>query len=245
MAAGAERGEMTLLVLAGGFGTRLKSAVGNVPKALAPVEGTPFLQLQIRHWVAQGVRSFVFLLHHEAAQVIDFLRCRRDDLLKDCSVAWTVEPKPMDTGGAVAYAIRDQRIVGDVLVSNADTWLGSGIREMREAVSPAMAVVRVRDVARYGEVVFDEGCRVTSFNEKGGQGRGGWINAGLCRLCPALFDDWHGNVLSLERDVFPALVKEGALGVVRVNTDFIDIGVPQDYRRFCAWEAAGGREGLL
>ena len=64
---------MRLLVLAGGFGTRLKSVVNNVPKALAPVGSVPFLQLQIEHWYAQGIREFCFLLHHQADKIFTFL----------------------------------------------------------------------------------------------------------------------------------------------------------------------------
>ena len=62
-----------MLVLAGGFGTRLQSVLANVPKALAPIGDTTFLHLQIEHWIAQGLRSFVFLLHHQAEQIITFL----------------------------------------------------------------------------------------------------------------------------------------------------------------------------
>ena len=61
---------MRLLVLAGGFGTRLKTSIGDVPKALAPIGGIPFLQLQLEHWLSQGVQEFNFLLHHQADQII-------------------------------------------------------------------------------------------------------------------------------------------------------------------------------
>ena len=61
---------MKLLVLAGGFGTRLHSVVAEVPKALAPIGSVPFLQLQIDHWKTQGINSFVFLLHHD--QIVFF-----------------------------------------------------------------------------------------------------------------------------------------------------------------------------
>ena len=55
---------MKLLVLAGGFGTRLQSVVTAVPKALAPIGNVPFLHLQIAHWKSQGVNSFLFLLQY-------------------------------------------------------------------------------------------------------------------------------------------------------------------------------------
>ena len=56
---------MDMLVLAGGFGTRLKDAVSDVPKPMAPINGVPLLQLQLDHWIIQGQRSFIFLLYHQ------------------------------------------------------------------------------------------------------------------------------------------------------------------------------------
>jgi D-glycero-alpha-D-manno-heptose 1-phosphate guanylyltransferase len=212
---------------------------------MAPVGDTPFLQLQIQHWIAQGVRSFVFLLHHQAGQIIEFLQARHNDVLRECSVRWTVEPQPMDTGGAIAYAVRSQGLCGDFLSTNADTWLGGGIREMCESVAPAVAVLRVADIARYGEVLYDEYASVTKFVEKEGRQTAGWINAGLCRLNTALFDSWNGSPMSLERDIFPQLASRGVLKAVPVTADFMDIGVPDDYRRFCAWATSGRGEELL
>jgi NDP-sugar pyrophosphorylase family protein len=60
---------MRLLVLAGGFGTRLKTAVTDVPKALAHIGDVPFLRLQLEQWHVQGLRKFIFLLHHQADQI--------------------------------------------------------------------------------------------------------------------------------------------------------------------------------
>lgn len=235
---------MKLLVLAGGFGTRLQSVLPGTPKALAPVGEAPFLALQLENWVAQGIRSFVFLLHHQANQITDFLDTVKSGLLKDCEVVSLVEPAPMDTGGAVAYAVRELGLDGDFLVTNADTWLGSGIRELTASHAPAMAVIRLDDSSRYGQVQFDDSHRVTAFTEKNALGAPGWINAGLCRLRADMFDNWDGSRFSLERQTFPELVQRGELRAVAIEPDFIDIGIPEDYQRFCRWIEAG-RKGTL
>lgn len=235
---------MRLLVLAGGFGTRLQSVMSDIPKALAPVGNVPFLHLQIEHWIAQGVSSFVFLLHHQADLIIRFLQKEEAALLKDCDVQWLIEPAPMDTGGAVAYAIEQLHLSGDFLVTNADTWLGAGIEEMCRAKSPAMAVIELSDAARYGRVQLDGEHCVIAFDEKSGKAGEGWVNAGLCHLKADLFKDWDHQPFSLERIGFPAMVARGELKAVRLNTDFIDIGIPDDYFRFCRWIAAD-RKGSL
>jgi NDP-sugar pyrophosphorylase family protein len=235
---------MKMFVLAGGFGTRLQSVVVEVPKALAPVGNVPFLHLQVEHWIAQGLNSFVFLLHHQADLIINFLKIEKARLLKDCEVQWLVEPTPMGTGGALAYAVEQLDFLGDFLVTNADTWLGKGCKEVCQFDAPAMAVVELSNAGRYGLVQLDDQNHVTAFNEKSSTHGPGWINAGLCRLNSELFKDWNHMPFSLEQISFPALAASGDLKAVPLSTDFIDIGIPDDYFRFCRWITAD-RKGRL
>jgi len=224
-----------ILVLAGGFGTRLKTVVANVPKALAPVCGVPFLQLQLEHWLSQGLCEFTFLLHHQADQVITFLQKNQSGHLNDCNINWIIEPTPKDTGGAIAHAVRELGLVGDFLTVNADTWLGGGIQDLIKATSPTMAVLKREDISRYGQVHFNNCGRITAFTEKNLCREPGWINAGLCHLHAELFKDWDGAPFSLERKLFLELVENHSLLAYSLKTDFIDIGVPEDYHRFCRW----------
>ncbi len=233
-----------MLVLAGGFGTRLQSVVSEVPKAMAPVCGVPFLSLQIKHWIDQGLRSFVFLLHHHADQIISFLVAEKSGLLKDCEVQWVNEPTPMGTGGAVAYAVQKLHLTGDFLITNADTWMGTGVKELALFVSPSMAVLNFSDASRYGLVKFDDNFHVTDFTEKSHEKGPGWINAGLYHLNVDLFKHWDGQAFSLERDCLPKLARCGSLKAVAFQSEFIDIGIPDDYFRFCHWISSGRKNKL-
>ena len=226
---------MKLFVLAGGFGTRLHPVVSEVPKALAPVGGVPFLRLQIEHWKSQGLVSFVFLLHHQADLIVDFLGNENNGLLRDCEVEWLIEPVPMGTGGAVAFAVEQLKVVDDFLVTNADTWIGTEGKEMLAIDSPAIAVVKVENAGRYGGVQFDAGKTVTDFVEKNAASEPGWINAGLCRLSPELFKNWDHQPFSLEAVSFPLWAASRTLSAVPLDIDFIDIGIPDDYFRMCRW----------
>jgi D-glycero-alpha-D-manno-heptose 1-phosphate guanylyltransferase len=224
-----------ILVLAGGFGTRLRSAVADVPKPLAPIAGQPYLGYLIDSWVAQGVGALTFLLHYQAgliqAYVVELEQAGR---LKGCKVRFLVEPEPMGTGGAVAYAVHELQLHGDFLVSNADTWLGSGVVQLAGAQSPAIAVIPVANTQRYGRVRLAAN-KISLFEEKQDSYGEGLINAGLYHLEGGLFAHWNGQPFSLEHEIFPALVKAGSLNSVTLDTDFIDIGVPEDYYRFCQW----------
>jgi D-glycero-alpha-D-manno-heptose 1-phosphate guanylyltransferase len=226
---------MRLLVLAGGFGTRLSSVLGSNAKALAPIGEKPFLRIQLEHWISQGITQFSFLLHHQADQIISFLDSEKTGVLKSCDIDYVIEATPLDTGGAVANAAKELRLQGDFLLVNADTWLSTGIKEVSERKSPSIAVVRATMGKRYGQVRFNQKFQVTSFTEKGENVTVGWINAGLFKLTASVFSDWDGTSFSLERKVLTELADTRTLRAIPLETNFIDIGIPSDYTRFCRW----------
>lgn len=228
-----------LFVLAGGFGTRLRSAVSDVPKPLAPVFGKPYLNYMIESWVQAGVTQFAFLLHHEADKIKNFLgEHQKNGYLNGCDVSVVTEPSPLGTGGSLAYAVQELGLDGSFLVSNADTWLGSGIWQLSAAEAPAIAIVHVENSQRYGGV-WTKNNKVVRFEEKQNAARAGWINAGLYHLHADLFKGWSGQPFSMERELLPRLVNAGQLNAVCVETDFVDIGIPDDYFRFCKWIESG------
>ncbi len=236
--------QASLLVLAGGFGTRLRSVVSEVPKPLAPVHDRPFLHHLIECWIEQGIKQFIFLLHHQVESIEAFLKLQQTEgCLRGCEVRTLTEPEPLGTGGAVAYAVQQLRIKESFLVANADTWLGSGIEEVLKASAPAMAVVHVENSERYGSVVVEQ-SKVVEFKEKQSSLGPAWINAGLYQLHADLFREWSGEAFGLEREMFPRLVSAGQLTAVPLETDFIDIGIPKDYFRFCHW-VESGKVGVL
>ena len=222
-----------LFVLAGGFGTRLRELVSDVPKPLAPVAGRPFLHYLIENWIQQGCREFIFLLHYEAEKIIRYLDgCELHDRYDDLKISFVVEPEPMGTGGAIKYALA-QYPVDDFLVANADTWLESGVRLLMQSKAPSIATVEVDDVSRYGEVVTKNNL-VIGFSEKRGDKRLGTINAGMYRLRGTPFINCPDTEFSIETTILPKLIEFNTLSATPLNCEFVDIGVPDDYRKFCA-----------
>ena len=227
---------MQLLVLAGGFGTRLKSVVSSVPKPLAPIMGRPFLNFQMENWTSQGITDYIFLLHYEAKKIIDFIEIwQQENQNRNINVRFVVEDKPLGTGGSIANAVKKLNIRSRFFVSNADTWLDSGFSLLNESPSPSIAVTKVDDVSRYGSVIIGEDNFVISFAEKAANEAPGIINAGISCLDSEIFFSWDGETCSLERDYLPQLAKRGNLFSVCLDENFIDIGIPEDYERFCKW----------
>lgn len=224
-----------MLVLAGGAGSRLKPVVSDVPKTLAPAEGKPFIHFLLEQWIAQSIHDFTFLLHYEAQKIIGYLEDeQKNGLLQDCRVSHVVEPKPLGTGGAVAHALKTLGITDSFLLANSDTWLGSGITELARSTPPCIGVIGVANSGRYGTVSI-RGDKITAFTEKTSKNEAGLINAGIYHLTPVLFHEWDGRAFSLENEALPQLVARGELHALTLDTEFIDIGIPEDYLRFCHW----------
>ena len=229
---------MKMLILAGGFGTRLRGAVNDVPKPMAPINGTPLLNLQIDHWIRQGQRSFVFLLHHQADVIIDFLVAKTEELGELVSITWVVEETPLGTGGSVSHAIHHNNLTGDVLISNADTWLDGGLKQLSSSKGAAIAVTETKDTSRYGSILLDENFFLTKFIEKTiilGNDKSGIINAGLYKLPTSIFPWENGKKFSLETEILPQMSSKKLLKAEILNGMFFDIGIPEDYYKFCDW----------
>ena len=229
-----------ILVLAGGFGSRLKSAVSDVPKPLAPVCGKPFLIHLIEHLVSQGAREFVLLLHYEADLIRSVIANFVDSSNIDgVTVTTLVEGSPLGTGGSIMNAINTLNIIEPFLVVNADTWLGNGLKKLSLSSPNTIAAVKVKDCSRYGALKV-ENMKIIQILEKKSSNKGGLINAGLYHLSPNIFMDFLGRAsFSLEDDVFPVVVDRDTLFAIEIDSDFIDIGVPKDYFKFCKWIESG------
>jgi len=221
-----------VIILAGGFGTRLQNILKGLPKPLADINGRPFVSFLVERLRFEGYNNFIFSLYYEADKIIEFIE--REKKLKNCSVQYCIEPKPLGTGGAIAFAVFKQKIIGNFLVVNADTILENGYKIVGQQESNTIGLIKVNNTSRYGKIVFDESFLVQSFNEKKEDSEPGYINAGIYNLNSQLFLNNDEPPFSLESQLFPALVTKQCLHAVLLESSFIDIGVPDDYYKFCS-----------
>ena len=221
---------MEAIVLAGGLGTRLRSVVAEVPKAMAPVAGRPFLERLLDLLVDAGFASAVLAVGYRA----DAIRDHFGDRYRGLPLAYSVEGNPLGTGGAIRLAM-NQASSPEVFVVNGDTFVDVDFSAMLAAHRGAsarltIAVHEVPDAARSGALDI-AGNRVRGFFEKGRAGPG-WINAGVYLLARTQLDDAAlPTAFSFESDYLVPNVE--ALKPLAFPTGglFIDIGVPEDYAR--------------
>ncbi len=218
------------IILAGGFGTRLRAVVSDVPKPLAPVAGRPFLAWLLDRLAASGMRRCILATGYLSELVERDIGASWQGM----AIVYSVEPEPLGTGGAIRLAA--QQVQGQAVhVLNGDTWLAYSPAALEQATQAAgssmgIALAQVPDVARYGAVQVQDG-RALGFLEKGQQGAG-WINAGCYYLsAQALAALPAQAVFSFEREVLQRRAAAGDVAAFTQTQGFIDIGVPEDYQR--------------
>lgn len=217
------------IILVGGLGTRLRGVVDDVPKPLAPVAGRPFLAYVLDQLEAIGMRRIVLATGYLCERVQQAVGPRWGGMAVD----YSVEDSPRGTGGAVALAARRLQAPG-AFVLNGDTFLRFDPRALEAVVARTgaqlgMAVARVPDAGRYGRVEVD-GERALGFTEKGANGPG-LINAGSYLLTESAIRGLPtAPVFSFEHDVLRPLAAAARVAVLSDTTDFLDIGIPDDYR---------------
>ncbi len=223
------------IILAGGFATRLRKRVADVPKPLAPVGDRPFLDYQIEWLARQGARRVTLAVHHMAEQ-FDAYVARKNG--RPLPLATVRESRPLGTGGAVANALRTLCPEAEVLVMNGDTQFHFDIapaltQHRRRKAAVTMIVGRVDDVSRFGTVEVKNG-KVVGFAQASGESRPGLVNCGAYIVAPDAIDETWTGAFSIEKDFFPRLAAEGRLDAFVTGADdsFFDIGLPEAYDAF-------------
>lgn len=228
---------MRSLILAGGLGTRLQPLLGQTPKVLAPVAGRPFLEHLLLLLRQQGLTDIVLSLGHGA----DAIQAHFGDGTPwGMHIIYTVEPEPLGTAGAVRHTLTGEYADANFLVLNGDTYavlnyagLLAFHQQQRQALA-TLALVQMADTCDYGTVELGPAGRIVAFQEKTARSESGLVSAGVYALHPAILAHIPaGRPVSLEKEVFPALVRTGEAiyGYVTKGT-FYDIGTPERYRDF-------------
>lgn len=220
-----------VIILAGGLGTRLKDAVPELPKCMAPVSGQPFLHYVIEYYRKEGIEKFIFSLGY-MHEVIEGYINKQYAML---DVQYSVEKEPLGTGGAVKLACA-KTTEKDVLISNGDTLFSIHTAKLAAfhkmcGAHCTLSLKPMKDFNRYGVVELNKDYSIASFREKLPY-ETGLINGGVYALNVSKFldEDLPGK-FSFEKDYLEEYYTSRRMYGVEQDTYFIDIGVPEDYER--------------
>ena len=229
-----ERSEIKVLILAGGLGTRIRPLFTDCPKSMIPFNGKPFLEIQMEMLADQGFSSFVLCIGHRAEQIVKHFG---DGQSWGWQITYSREPEPLGTGGALRYA--EKHLTAPFLLMNGDTYLSmdyGALVEIHQTSPQAVGTITLcmkDDTQRYGQVVVNHQSCIQEFREKQTTVGPGWVNAGVYIFEPHILHHIPAvGSVSLERDVFPALISaDASLYAYKARQTFIDIGTPEGYRK--------------
>jgi len=222
----------TAIILAGGLGTRLRSAVADLPKCMAPVNGKPFLNFVITYLQKEGIEKFIFSLGYKSEDIVNYV----DTHYKNMQKEYVIESKQLGTGGAVKEACK-LATEPNVIVVNGDTLFNININKLAifhetHQADCTLALKEMKDFDRYGAVEIKQDNGITAFKEKQFCEQGA-INGGVYSLSvKSILNENYPEVFSFEKEYLEKNVGIKNLYGIINNGYFIDIGIPTDYQQF-------------
>jgi len=232
------------IILAGGLGTRLRDVVPNLPKPMAPLNGRPFLEYQLDFWISQGIRHFILSVGYRSEAIVSHF----GETYGGARLDYAVEAEPLGTGGGLLLAMDFLTDDNAFLLLNGDTFFEVSLGKIVSFHSArqsdwTLALFYSREVGRYmGPGIDEDGRILTLRSEIESVERP--ANGGVYLVSPHIIRKANfpvGKHLSLENEVMPtALAADGRLFGLECQGRFIDIGVPEDYRRAADFVGGNG-----
>lgn len=217
---------MEAIILAGGYGTRLRPFTYTTAKCLLPILNKPMISYLVDSLPKQ-VDKVILAVNYKKEQIETFFKtyaCGKEIIVND-------EPEPLGTGGAVKFA--EHHITGPFLVLNADVICSLNLSDMiryhvkKQAVT-TISLWPVENVSEFGVVNIKANGNVTGFVEKPKpeDAPSDLINAGAYLLEPQILDYIDtGRLVSMEKEIFPQIIADTSLFYgYQIKGYWIDVG---------------------
>jgi len=223
----------TAIILAGGLGTRLRKAVPDLPKPMAPINNRPFLEYQMDYWIAQGVNHFILSVGYLKDVIINHFGTN----YKDATIEYAEEFEPLGTGGGLLMASKS--LTEPFLAINGDTFIEVNLDELwnfhiQKKSKWTFSLFKTDQFSRYMGMDVDQNGEILSLKPNKSQDSG-LANGGVYLIDPKALpslDYKAGHSVSLESDLLSDYIsKDGRLFGKEFKGRFIDIGIPSDYHQ--------------
>ena len=167
-----------VLILCGGQGTRFKEVRDDIPKAIAPINGVPFIDLLFDSLIDQGCKRIILCTGYLSEKIEEHVKYRND-------VEYIIshEKYSLGTGGAVRYALRHVR--SEILLTmNGDSYVDFSLQKLVKFhtegnISATIVLSSAFAGRQYGSVELDDRMMVKEFHEKPEEQPCQYVNAGV------------------------------------------------------------------
>jgi len=214
---------MEAIVLAGGFGSRLKEITKEIPKPMVDIDGNPFLEILLIFLKKRGIKKVILSVGYKKEYIINHFK----NSFLGLEIVYSKEDKPLKTGGAIKQALKLTKNE-NIFIFNGDTFFDVDLQDMLKKhiankSDITIALKKMHKFSRYGSVVLDKD-KVIKFKEKK-YCKEGFINGGVYVI--------KRDILKGKKDVFSfeeylSSTKKAIYGY-KSDGYFIDIGIPKDY----------------
>ncbi len=201
------------VVLAGGFGTRIKPLTYSLPKPMLPLAGKPIVEHVVDVLKNHGISDLIFLLHFQPEVIKNYFG---DGSGFGVKISYSIPQEDYGTAGAVKYASEHLKGEEPFLITSGDLLTDVDLRALIDFHKNKKAMVTigltsVTDPLQFGIIITDNDGKVVKFLEKPGWGEvfSDSINAGIYVMDPAVFDFIPGKQpFDFSHDLFPRLLNE-------------------------------------
>ncbi len=217
--------DISIVVLVGGLGTRIKHINPNKPKPLINIKNKPFLHWIIREIDNLNFKDIFYATGYKGDQIENWVNKNE---FKNINQHIINEKKKLGTAGSLFNLIDSCK--KNIIVLNGDSFLVGGIESLLKSIKPDVSCALVchytKNTSRFGAVVFNKDNQLTSFSEKEKTGSG-YINSGIYYFSKERIIKYKSNgYMSLEYELIPNMIENNEkIEVIKVeNPSFIDIG---------------------
>jgi D-glycero-alpha-D-manno-heptose 1-phosphate guanylyltransferase len=218
---------MEAIVLAGGFGTRLRTVVSDVPKPMASIKGVPFLVYIFNQLKKYGINRVILSVGYKYEIIQNYFGNNYEDI----KIYYSIEDTPLGTGGAIKRAI-DYVTEENIFILNGDTLFDVNLSDLYQKhrqlnTNVTIATKLMNNFDRYGTIEMENSI-ITEFHEKQPL-EIGYINGGVYCIKTHVFKKYNLP----EQFSWEAFIEQNfnqiKIGSFISRGYFIDIGIPDDY----------------
>ena len=223
---------LKIFILAGGLGTRLSGIISDVPKPMAPVENLPFLEYQIK-LIEKSISDYqLILLTQYKSEIIEQYFKNKD------KIETIKEDYPLGTGGSIKNAMKilNHEIDEPALILNGDSYIDVDYLSFtKECNNDINILCTYQENCKRSSTLEIENNIINKFNKQGFKEKNSYISTGCYYLKNTeLIQNYPEDHFMIE-NVFEDVCKSNKLHAYMYDGMFIDIGIPEDYFKFCEY----------
>ena len=221
---------MKVVILAGGFGTRLKSEIRDIPKPMAPINNRPFLEYLFDYLINQNLENVILSVFYNYESIIN----RYGHKYNNLNLEYSIDKSKLGTGGAIKAALKMSK-TENAFIINGDTFFGINFEKLYNvhinySYDLTIASKEMKNFDRYGIIQTDKNGKVTEIKEKK-YCKKGYIDGGIYLIKRSFFDSQKMNERFSLNDYLSKNLNTKSIGSCHFNSPFIDIGTPEDYNK--------------